>query len=204
MLWDDFEKWILLNERVFIVTSHFIIISWIFQTYKENKQLEKNPLYMKIVFFCCPGTYQPRTWQHSHFTEWEMEPSDTDSMGPLGCRWTTSRVLSRHWNLKLLSTLSEQRQAQTFCSCVASCFCGMVQEGPGKSPTVSLCSSACISTIADLGFEVRNFSSRISLWNLHMLHGWDTVYSVQGLTLRPSLWFTLLYIHLHLGIPSTY
>lgn len=204
MLWDDCEKWILLNERVFIITSHFIIISWIFQTYKENKQLEKNPLCMKIVFFCCPGTYQPHTWQHSHFTEWDMEPSDTDCTGPLGCRWTTSRVLSRHWDLKLLSTLSKQRQAQTFCSCVASCFCGMVQEGPGKSPTVSLCSSACISTIADLRFEVRNFSSKISLWNLHMLHGWDTVYSVQGLTLRPSLWFPLLYIHLHLGIPSTY
>ena len=171
-----------------------LLLAGYFKHTKKNKQLEKNPLYMKIVFFCCPGTCQPRAWQHSHFTEWEMEPSDTDSTGPFGCRWTPSRVLSRHWDLKLLSTLSE----------VASCLCGMVHEGPGKSPTVFLCSSACISTIADLGFEVRNFSSRTSLWNLHMLHGWDTVYSVQGLTLRPSLWFPFLYIHLHLGIPSTY
>lgn len=180
-----------------------LLLAGYFKHTKKNKQLEKNPLYMKIVFFCCPGTCQPHAWQHSHFTEWKMEPLATDSTGPLGWRWTPWSVLSRHWDLKLLSTLSEQRQAQTSCSCIASCFCGMVQEGPGKSPTVALCSSACISTITDLGFEVRKFSSRSSLWNLHMLHGWDTVYSVQGLTLRPSLWFPLPCIRLHLSIPST-
>lgn len=77
---------------------------------RKTNNLKRIPLYMKIIFFCCPGTCQPRV---RAFPFHRMGDGAIGNWfhGPLGWRWTLWSVLSRHWDLKLLSTLSEQRQA---------------------------------------------------------------------------------------------
>lgn len=175
MLCDDFAKWIFLNWRVLVVTSHLIIIGWVFQTYRKNTVWNESIRYANSSISFCPGACQPCVWQHPHCTKWKTESQDADSTGDLDVDGHCQGFIQSTGISSCFLYFASRDRPSPSLGLIPNCLHDMIWEGPGWPQIVSL----CIFTTIDLVFEVRSFFSRISFLNSDTLQEWSRVHSVR-------------------------